>query len=130
MILGTGDHACCELEFTRACLLSRVADGWLGAATLTFDCHLLHVLMPSNASSSPGLFQLATAGLEGYVYELVSKHLGVSAAHLEADPSTRPFTGFRLPRRDTCSSRALQAFIHLSREQLNVSAWEGEIVFE
>ncbi|KAL1521334.1 hypothetical protein AB1Y20_021001 [Prymnesium parvum] len=43
-------------------------------------------------------FELATHGLEGYVFELVSKHLG--------------------------------AFIHLSREQLNVSAWEGEIVFE
>eukprot|EP00966_Prymnesium_polylepis_P054254 1254464-Prymnesium_polylepis.1 len=51
----------------------------------------------SSFPSSP-LFQLATVGLEGYVYDLVSKHLG--------------------------------AFIHLTREQLNVSAWEGEIVFE
>ena len=75
-------------------------------------------------AASP-LFQLATVGLEGYVYELVSKHLGVSYL---APPHRHVF------RHHTHMSSPApvhsQAFIHLSREQLNVSAWEGEIVFE
>lgn len=54
--------------------------------------------MAAAASPLAPLYQLATGGLEGYVYELLSRHLA--------------------------------RWIHLSREQLNVSAWHGEGVLE
>ena len=60
------------------------------------------------ATSSPGLFQLATAGLEGYVYELVSSRVGVSAAHPRSQPCTLA-TMTRTPRvhrRHSSTSRA------------------------
>ena len=49
-------------------------------------------------SPGAGLFQLATSGLETYVYSILSKHLS--------------------------------DFLHLSRDQFNISAWEGEAVLE